>query len=77
MIEQLYEGLMTAATDWRLPIERIDESVRRIVDLTTQYNAGTATSDDLDTIQGPEDFRVIGAICEAGADRQEQEALSY
>jgi hypothetical protein len=35
MIEQLYEGLMTAATNWRLPIERIDESVRRSLDLTT------------------------------------------
>ena len=40
MIEQLYEGLMTAATDWRLPIERIDESVRRILALKTQNTPG-------------------------------------
>ena len=60
----------------RLPIERIDKSVRRIFDLKTQYNAGPATGDDLDTIQTPEQFRIIAAICEADADRREQEELS-
>jgi hypothetical protein len=55
---------------------RIDESVRRILALKTQYNAGPATGDDLDTIQTPEQFRIIAAICEADADRLEQEALS-
>ena len=76
MIEQLHAGLMTAATDGRLPMERIDESVRRILDLKAQYNAGPATGDDLDVIQSPEHFRIVAAIYEAVADRREQEAIS-
>jgi beta-N-acetylhexosaminidase len=76
MIEQLHEGLMTAATDGRLPMARIDESVRRILALKTEYNAGPATGDDLDTIQSPDHFRIIAAIYEAVADRREEESLS-
>jgi beta-N-acetylhexosaminidase len=76
MIEQLHGGLMTAATEGRLPMARIDESVRRILALKTAYNAGPATGDDLDTIQSPDHFRIIAAIYEAVADRREQESLS-
>jgi beta-N-acetylhexosaminidase len=76
MIEQLHEGLMTAATDGRLPIERIDESVRRILALKTRYGIGPATGEGLDAIQSPEHFRIIAAIYEAVADRREQEAAS-
>jgi hypothetical protein len=76
MIEQLHDGLMTAATNGRLPMARIDESVRRILALKTQYNASRATGDDLDTVQSPEHFRIIAAIYEAVADRREQEAIS-
>ena len=50
-IEQLHEGLMTAATDGRLPMARIDGSVRRILALKTAYTAGPATGDDLDTFR--------------------------
>ncbi len=76
MIEQLHEGLMTAATDGRLPMERIDESVRRILDLKTEYGVGPATGDDLGTIQSPEHFRIIAAIYEAVADRREEDPIS-
>jgi beta-N-acetylhexosaminidase len=76
MIEQLHEGLMTAATDGRLPMARIDESVRRILALKTEYNAGPVTGDGLGTIQSPDHFRIIAAIYEAVADRREQEAIS-
>jgi beta-N-acetylhexosaminidase len=76
MIEQLHQGLMTAATDGRLTMARIDESVRRILALKTEYNAGPATGDELDTIQSPEHFRIIAAIYEAVADRREQGATS-
>ena len=55
---------------------RIDESVRRILDLKMQYGVGPATGDDLDTIQSPEHFRVIATIYEAAADRKEQKAIS-
>jgi hypothetical protein len=76
MIEQLHEGLMSAATDGRLPMARIDESVRRILALKMAYDAGPATSDDLDTIQSADHFRIIAAIYEAVADRREQESDS-
>jgi beta-N-acetylhexosaminidase len=76
MIEQLHEGLMTAATDGRLPIERIDESVRRILALKTKYDVGPASGDDLNSIQSPEHFRIVGAIYEAVADRRQEEATS-
>jgi beta-N-acetylhexosaminidase len=76
MIEQLHQGLMTAAKDGRLPMARIDESVRRILALKAQYNAGPATGDDLGTIQSPDHFRIIAAIYEAVADRREEEAAS-
>jgi beta-N-acetylhexosaminidase len=72
MIEQLHEGLLTAAKDGRLPMERIDESVRRILDLKTEYGVGPATGDDLGAIQSPEHFRIIAAIYEAVADRREE-----
>jgi beta-N-acetylhexosaminidase len=76
MIEQLHAGLMTAATDGRLPMARIDESVRRSLDLKTRSNAGPATGDDLDVIQSPEHFRIVAAIYEAVADRREHDATS-
>jgi hypothetical protein len=76
MIEQIHEGLMTAVTDGRLPMERIDESERRILALKTEYAAGPATGDDLDTIQSAEHFRIIAVIYEAVADRREEEAIS-
>jgi hypothetical protein len=76
MFEQLHDGLMTAATDGRLPMARIDESVRRILALKTEYNAGPATGDDLETIQSADHFRIIAAIYEVVADRREQEATS-
>jgi beta-N-acetylhexosaminidase len=76
MIEQLHEGLMTAATDGRLPIERIDASVRRILALKTKYDVGPASGDDLNSIQSPEHFRIVGAIYEAVADRRQEEATS-
>ena len=76
MIEQLHEGLMKAATDGRLPMARIDESVQRILDLKIQYGVGPATGEELDTIQSPDHFRIISAIYEAVADRREQEAIS-
>jgi beta-N-acetylhexosaminidase len=76
MIEQLHEGLMTAARDGRLPMERIDQSVRRILDLKTRYGVGPASSDDLDVIQSPDHFRIIAAIYEAVADRRDQESIS-
>jgi beta-N-acetylhexosaminidase len=76
MIEQLHEGLMKAATDGRLPMARIDESVQRILDLKMRYGVGPATGEELDTIQSPEHFRIIAAIYEAVADRKEQGAVS-
>ena len=76
MIGQLHEGLMKAATDGRLSMERIDESVRRILALKTRYGVGPATGEELDTIQSPEHFRTIAAIYEAVADRREQEKTS-
>ena len=76
MIEQLHEGLMTAATDGRLPIERIDESVRRILDLKSRYGVGPSSGEALDSIQSPEHFRIIAAIYEEVADRREQEPAS-
>jgi beta-N-acetylhexosaminidase len=76
MIEQLHEGLMTAARDGRLPMERIDQSVRRILDLKTRYGVDPASGDDLDSIQSPDHFRIVGAIYEAVADRRQEEATS-
>jgi beta-N-acetylhexosaminidase len=76
MIEQLHEGLMTAAKDGRLPIARIDESARRILALRTQYGVGPATGEEMDTIQSPEHFRIIAAIYEAVANRQQEEENS-
>ena len=76
MIEQLHDGLMKAAADGRLPMARIDESVRRILALKTESNAGPATVDDLETIQSPNHFRIIAAIYEAVADRREPETKS-
>lgn len=73
MIEQLHEGLMRAAQDGRLPMERIDESVRRILALKMQYDVGPATGNEIETIQSPDHFRIIAAIYEAVADRREQE----
>jgi beta-N-acetylhexosaminidase len=73
MIEQLHQGLLTAARDGRLPMERIDESVRRILNLKEQYDVGPATGSELDTVQSPEHFRIIAAIYEAVADRRELE----
>jgi hypothetical protein len=55
---------------------RIDESVRRILALKTQYGVGPASGDELDVIQSPEHFRIIAAIYDAVADRREQEATS-
>jgi beta-N-acetylhexosaminidase len=76
MIDQLHEGLMTAARDGRLPMERIDQSVRRILDLKTRYGVDPASGDDLDSIQSPDHFRIVGAIYEAVADRRQEEATS-
>ncbi|HLL49090.1 MAG TPA: beta-N-acetylhexosaminidase [Thermomicrobiales bacterium] len=74
MIEQLHEGLMSAASDGRLPMERIDESVRRILALKTKYGVGPTTGSELDTIQSAEHLRIIAALYEAVADRREQES---
>jgi beta-N-acetylhexosaminidase len=76
MIEQLHAGLMKAATDGRLPMARIDESVRRILDLKAEYGVGPATGDDSGTIQSPEHFRIIAALYEAVAERREQDGPS-
>jgi len=76
MIEQLHEGLMTAATDGRLPMARIDDSVRRILDLKSRYGVGSASGEELDTIQSPDHFRIIAAIYEAVADRREDDTTS-
>ena len=74
MIEQLHEGLMKAARDGRLPLERIDESVRRILALKAKYGVGPTTGSELDTIQSAEHLRIIAALYEAVADRREQES---
>jgi beta-glucosidase-like glycosyl hydrolase len=74
MIEQLHEGLMSAASDGRLPMERIDESVRRILALKAKYGVGPTTGSELDTIQSAEHLRIIAALYEAVADRREQES---
>jgi len=76
MIEELHEGLMTAAADGRLPVERIDESVGRILTLKMQYGVGPASADALDSIQSSEHFRIIAAIYEEVADRKQAEAKS-
>ena len=76
MIEQLHKGLMKAARDGRLPMERIDESVRRIMALKSRYTVGPATGGELGVIQSPEHFRIIAAIYEVVADRREQESSS-
>ena len=76
MIEELHEGLMTAAADGRLPMERIDESVGRILALKLQYGVGPGSEEALDSIQSPEHFRIIAAIYEEVAHRKQAEANS-
>jgi beta-N-acetylhexosaminidase len=76
MIEQLHRGLIGAARDGRLPMERIDESLRRILALKEKYRVGSTSGADLDTIQSPDHFRIIAAIYEAVADRREEQDRS-
>jgi beta-N-acetylhexosaminidase len=76
MIQELHEGLMTAAADGRLPMERIDESVGRVLTLKMQYGVGPASADALDSIQSSEHYRIIAAIYEEVADRKQAEAKS-
>lgn len=74
MIEDLHQGLMAAAENGTVPMARIDESVRRILALKTQYDVGPAAGNQVDIIQNPAHFRIIAALYEAVADRREQQA---
>jgi beta-glucosidase-like glycosyl hydrolase len=73
MIDDLHAGLVKAVQDGRISMERLDESVRRILALKEKYRVGPATGEGLDAIQGAAHQRAVADLLEAAADRREEE----
>ncbi len=70
MLEPLRDGLLRAVADGRLPRERIDESVRRILAVKERHAVGPATGDGLDRIRGAEHMRIVADVFVMIAARQ-------
>ena len=70
MIDDLRSGLLQAVADGRLPMERIDSSVRRILAQKARYGVGPASGDGLDRIRGAEHFRILASVLDQVAARQ-------
>src|SRR5262249_7064613 len=64
-IGQLRDGLLRAAAEGRLPLARIDESLRRIQALKTRYAVGPVSGDDLPSVGGADHLRIVADVLEA------------
>ena len=64
-ITRLRAGLLQAVADGRLSIERVDESVKRVLDLKAHYGAGPASGEGTPQFAGPEHRRVVTQIVSA------------
>ena len=72
MLEPLRAGLLAAVADGRIPIERIDASVRRILAVKARHEVGPAPDADLAQIKGGEHLRIVASVLEMVAIRQEE-----
>ena len=70
MIQPLRDGLLRAVADGRLPVERIDASVRRILATKARHKVGPAPDSDLREIKGAEHLRIVADVLDMVAVRQ-------
>jgi beta-N-acetylhexosaminidase len=71
MLEQMRDGLLRAVADGRLSRERIDASVRRVLDLKSRHAVGPADGSGLERIKGAGHIRVVAEVLAKIADRLE------
>jgi beta-N-acetylhexosaminidase len=70
MIGPLRAGLIAAVKSGRIPMSRIDASVRRILALKARFHVGPASGAGLSQIQSAAHFRIIGAIYDEVAEQK-------
>ncbi len=73
MLEPLRAGLLAAVADGRIPVERIDASVRRILAVKARQGVGPAPDSDLAQIKGAEHLRIVADVLQMVAIRQEED----
>ena len=64
-ITRLRAGLLQAVADGRLSMERVDASVKRVLDLKAHYGVGPASGEDMAQLASPEHRRVVIQIVNA------------
>jgi len=70
MLEPLRDGLLRAVADGRLPLERVDASVRRVLAVKARHAVGPVADTDLSRIKGAEHLRIVADLLEMVAVRQ-------
>ena len=70
MLEPLRNGLLRAVREGRIPLERIDASVRRILAVKARHEVGPAPDSDLAQIKGAEHLRIVADVLDMVAVRQ-------
>jgi beta-glucosidase-like glycosyl hydrolase len=72
MLQPLRDGLLQAVAEGRIPVERIDASVRRILATKARLAVGPAPDSDLRRIRGGEHMRILADVFPTVAVRQEE-----
>ncbi|MDP9364368.1 MAG: beta-N-acetylhexosaminidase [Chloroflexota bacterium] len=72
MLQPLRDGLLRAVAEGRVPVERIDASVRRILATKARLAVGPAPDSDLRQIRGGEHMRILADVFAMVAVRQEE-----
>lgn len=65
MFERQRAGLLQAVADGRIPMSRIDESIRRIHTLKARYQVGPVSTAGLSQVGGAENPRVVADVLAA------------
>ena len=73
MIQPLHEGLLVAAEEGTIPIERIDDSVRRILTAKLRHDVGPVGDADLAAVNGASHLRTVVALLDTVAARKAEE----
>ncbi len=71
-VEEIHSALLDAAQSGRLSMERIDQSLNRILSLKATYQVGPADGAGLDAIRGSAHFHALAWVLEEVANRRQE-----